>query len=94
VVDHSLIELNPPERQRVLCARRRLSLTLALLRQLSFPRPELSYMLHDLSKLFRYALFTYVALTQVLVVVIGRVVMLFNQVVDHKVVDFTDQFVD
>jgi hypothetical protein len=51
-------------------------------------------MLHDLSKLFRYALFTDVALTQVLVVAIGRVVMLFNQVVDHKVVDFTDQFVD
>ena len=51
-------------------------------------------MLYDLSKLFRYALFTYVALTQVLVVVIGRVVMLFNQVVDDKVVDFADQFVD
>jgi len=78
----------------VLCPRRRLSLTLTLLRQLSLPRSELSYMLHDLSKLFRYALFTDVALTQVLVVAIGRAVMLFNQVVDHKVVDFTYQFVD
>jgi len=67
----------------VLCPSRRLSLRLALLNKLSLPSPKLCYMLYDLSQLLCNTLFTDIALTQILVWAVGRVVVLLYEVVDH-----------